>query len=153
MNQNCILNKEHNTVLAEGSIRFINSKVIFNGKNNILFIAPETSLIDTTICFNGSNSIVYLSPSRHSYHLNLTVYNNQIVSFGTNNYFNGKLNLVSSEQTNIIVGNDCLFSFGIWMRTADPPSHILRKNEKENQSIQKHLHRRPRMDWPRCPYS
>lgn len=78
MNQNCILNKEHNMVLTE-----------------------------------GSNSIVYLSPSRHSYRLNLTAYNTQIVSFGTNNYFNGKLNLVSSEQTNITVGNDCLFSFGI----------------------------------------
>lgn len=39
---------------------------------------------------------------------------------GKNNYFNGKLNLILSERKHIVIGDDGLFSFGIWLRTADP---------------------------------
>lgn len=39
---------------------------------------------------------------------------------GENNYFNGILYIIASEHSDIFIGANCLFSFGIWIRTADP---------------------------------
>jgi len=36
---------------------------------------------------------------------------------------NGKLNIVVSEQKNIFIGDGCLFSFDIWIRTGD--AHLI----------------------------
>ena len=52
--------------------------------------------------------------------MNLTAYNNCIISIGKGNYFNGNLNAIASEERAIVIGDKGLFSFGIWIRTADP---------------------------------
>lgn len=69
--------------------------------------------------FNGNNSLVFLDTSDRNYSIALSVYNNNFCHIGSNNYFNGKLNLKCSEQSNIFIGDDCLFSFGVWVRTSD----------------------------------
>lgn len=52
--------------------------------------------------------------------MNISVNHDCIVGIGRNNYFNGRLNIIVSEQSNVIIGEQSLFSFGIWIRTADP---------------------------------
>lgn len=42
---------------------------------------------------------------------------------GKDCYINGRLTMIASEQQNIIIGSEGLFSFGIFVRTADP--HLL----------------------------
>ena len=100
--------------------QLINSQIIIKGKNNILFCEPSVKLMNSKIYFNGDNSIVYLCSSRHHYQLSANIQNNNVLYFGKNNYFNGVLNIVLSEQKHCFIGNDCLFSFGIYMRNADP---------------------------------
>ena len=39
---------------------------------------------------------------------------------GRDIYFNGPLNAICSEEKNILIGHNCLISFGVWIRTADP---------------------------------
>lgn len=99
----------------------INSSIInFKGKNNILFCEENVILYNSTLNFNGNNSIIYLSSNKHKYILNIDIYNNSILFLDENNYMNGKLNIILSEMKNVIIGKDCLFSFGIYMRLADP---------------------------------
>ena len=100
--------------------QLINSQIIIKGKNNILFCEPSVKLMNSKIYFNGDNSIVYLCSSRHHYQLSANIQNNNVLYFGKNNYFNGVLNIILSEQKHCFIGNDCLFSFGIYMRNADP---------------------------------
>lgn len=91
-----------------------------NAANNILFCGPGVTLSNTKIAFNGSNSVVYLCGSKKDYKLSVSLNNDNVLFIGSNNYFNGPLNIVLSEQKHCLIGNDCLFSFGIWIRTADP---------------------------------
>ena len=99
------------------------SKIIFNGSGNILVVEDGVKLSSSTVLFNGSNAVCYLSASKNPYYVNLTVNNNSCIFFGRGNYINGKMTLITSEQQNIIIGDDGLFSFGIFIRTADP--HLL----------------------------
>lgn len=72
------------------------------------------------IRFSGNNGLVVLRKSRHDYKLDLTVYSSGLFFSGTDGYYNGALHAICSEGKFIILGDDCLFSFGIWIRTADP---------------------------------
>lgn len=103
---------------------FVNSKIFFSGKNNILFCEENVNLINCTISFGGSNSVVFLSSNpRHKYQLKIDIFNNSTAFFGRNIFFNGLFSVSVSESKNLIVGNDCVFSFGIWIRTSD--AHLI----------------------------
>lgn len=98
----------------------ISSKIRFKGTGNILFVEEGVTLRSTTLLFNGNNGICYLSASHHPYILNADISNNCCIFVGSNCYINNTLALSTSEQQNIIIGDDCLLSFGIFIRTADP---------------------------------
>ena len=100
-----------------------NSKITFAGKNNILFVEDGVCLKNSTISFQGDNAVVYLSKNRHTYLLRITVHHDSTVYIGNDCYINGAMTLIASERKNILIGNEGLFSFGIFMRTADP--HLL----------------------------
>ena len=102
-----------------------NTNIVFKGKNNILYINSNKSvrIKNSIIRFNANNSVIFLNDNRHVYIVDLTVYNNSVIYFGSNNYINNKLLCIISEEKNLIIGNNCLFSFGICIRTADP--HLL----------------------------
>ena len=112
-----------NSVLMEtedGNVNLENTKICFKGRNNILYLEDGVHLKDSTIIFEADNSVVYLSKNKNKYLLNVTLNNNNALFIGQDNYMNGKLNIVLSEQKHVLIGNRCLFSFGIWIRLADP---------------------------------
>ena len=96
-----------------------NAQIEFRGSGNILHCEKGVE-IRGHINFSGDNSLVILQKSRDPYLLDLTVYNNCLFYSGKDSYFNGTLHAVCSEERYILLGGDCLFSFGIWIRTADP---------------------------------
>lgn len=98
----------------------VNSSINFSGKGNVLFCEKGVKLANTTINFNADNSIVFLCENKYAYKLNLTVYNDNVFYSGKGNYFNGALTVILSEQKHFFIGNNCLVSFGIWVRNADP---------------------------------
>lgn len=109
-----------NNRIAGACPELINSSITFNGTDNILFCGENLKLRNTSIRFNGSNSVVFLSNSRKEYSLDVSINNNSVFYVGRDNYFNGALHVVISEEKNVVVGDNCLFSFGVWLRTADP---------------------------------
>lgn len=100
-----------------------NTKIVFKGKHNILCCEENVVLDDTTIIFAGNNSLIYLSSSKRVYKLNVAIRHNSVFFSGEDNYFNKPMEVVISEQKNIFLGNDSLFSYGLCLRTADP--HIV----------------------------
>lgn len=100
-----------------------NSLICFNGSGNILFCEKGVRLLNCSITFSGNDSVIFLCESRHDYKLNMTVYNKSAFFAGRNNYFNGILNAVLAERKHLFIGNDGLFSFGIWIRLSD--SHLV----------------------------
>lgn len=129
-----LLELEDNEFIGELP-KLTNSQINFNGKNNILVCEEDVSLTNSRIDFNLDNSILYLSSSNHDYAANISIHNNNICYIGKNNYFNGLTTIVLSESKNVIIGNDCLFSYNITIRTAD--GHLVynsNTNERLNYS-------------------
>ncbi|MBQ3322956.1 MAG: hypothetical protein IJH05_08955 [Firmicutes bacterium] len=121
-----ILELEENRIV--GTPIFIDDSLIeFQGKGNLLIVEKDVRLSDSSIRFCGDNAIVYLSQNKkHLYKIRIDAWRNTTIYFGSENYFNGPLTAIVSERQNLFVGNDGVFSFGIWIRTADP--HILYDN-------------------------
>ncbi|MDO4344846.1 MAG: hypothetical protein Q4C50_08600 [Eubacteriales bacterium] len=103
-----------------GNITMNSSQIVFKGKGNIVYLEDSVHLENCRISCEGDGNLVYLSSSKHKYFLNATLYNHSVFFMGKNNYLNARLNVILSEQKHILIGNDCLFSFGIWLRLADP---------------------------------
>ncbi len=97
-----------------------NSRIEFKGKNNILYCEPRVRLVNSRLIFKGDNSVIYLSENRNNYLLTVEIPHNAVFYSGKNNYFNGILNVIMSEQKHVFIGDECLFSFGNWIRVADP---------------------------------
>ena len=96
-----------------------NASITFAGKNNVLLVEPGVK-IEGRVKFQGDNSLVVLSSNKHTYFLNLTLHNNCSFAMGSDNYLNGTLNVIVSEERHVLIGSGGLYSFGIWIRTADP---------------------------------
>lgn len=113
---------EQNSIIVNngGHIKHDNSHIVFNGKGNLLYVDGDVTLDNCWINFNGDNALLYLSGSNRAYRIHVDLYRDVTVFFGSDNYFNGPLKAIISERKNLIVGNEGLFSFGIWIRTADP---------------------------------
>ena len=113
-----------NRIIAGTDFSMQESTIRFTGSNNLLFAEDGVRLDHMKIHFAGSGSIVYLSESRHPYPLHIDIYNDSVLFIGKNNYFNNNPlapdTIILSEQKHVFIGDDGLFSFGIWMRTADP---------------------------------
>lgn len=112
--------KVKNNIFIGNLPKMINSKIIFNGKNNILFCDENVCLEDSILNFECNNSVIYLSSNKHKYKIKVDIRNNSVFYIGENCYFNNLANIYLSEQKNIIIGSNCLFSINIFMRTADP---------------------------------
>lgn len=134
------LNKlsEENKFLGELP-EFENSQIIIKGTGNVLVCKSSVKLVNCTLIFNGNNSLIYLCESRHAYHMTVSLYNNSVLYIGKSNFMNGAykptINITISEHTHCFIGNDCMISFDIWMRTADP--HLIYScstNERLNLS-------------------
>ena len=111
--------QEGNRLVGEAP-RLNNSKVVFNGKGNVLFCEPSVTLENSAISFNGNNALIYLCRNRYIYRLSASVNRDTVLYIGRDNYMNGTMNIVLSEQKHCFIGSDGLFSFGIWIRNADP---------------------------------
>lgn len=111
--------------------KLINSSINFNGENNVLVCEENVVLKNSRIDFNLNNSILYLSSNFHEYLVNISLHNNNICFIGKNNYFNGLTTIVLSEEKNIIIGSDCLFSYNIIFRVADP--HLIYDSKTGNR--------------------
>jgi len=112
---------ENNSVIGAENLTMDDSEIVFAGVNNILLIEDKAVLRHSRICFKGNNSIVYLSSSgRRYYHIDVELHQSCAFFCGKNNFFNGALKVRLSEHKHMLIGSGCLFSMGIWVRTADP---------------------------------
>lgn len=108
------------------------TQIIFRGSGNILFLDDNCKLENSKIEFAGNNSVVFLGKNKHKYKLNVSINHDSVFFMGRDNYMNGAIHAILSEQKNIFIGDSGLYSFGIWMRTADP--HLI-YDEKTKERI------------------
>ncbi len=96
-----------------------NSTIKFTGSNNILYCEENVKLVDSEIKFAGDNSVVYLSSNRNPYKLSVLVHNDNVLHIGKDNYINKSLLIILSERKHCYIGDNCMFSINIMIKTAD----------------------------------
>lgn len=105
-----------------GNFEMYNSQFDFRGKNNILF-CDGSVFRDSYLRFGGDHSVVFFEKSATPLKVETRTGFDSTIYFGKNNYINQKIFLYATERKNIIVGNECLFSFNVYLYTSDP--HLL----------------------------
>lgn len=98
------------------------SVVSFEGQGNIFVCEKGVKLKNSRIKFKGNNALVVLNASKHPLRINATVWSNSVFYLGQDSFFSpvGVLYAIASDGRSVIIGNDSLFSFDVWMRTSDP---------------------------------
>lgn len=121
-----INNIKDNKILFE-NLELKNTCITFHGKNNVLYCENNVTLKNAKLNFCGDNSLVYLSNSSRAYIFKIDIYKNCVMYFGSENSFNEAynrpFNATLSEHQNIFIGDDNMFSFGIFLRNAD--AHLI----------------------------
>lgn len=138
---------ENNKVMLEkenAEVYLKDTRITFKGNNNILYLEDGVKIYNSTIIFEGDDSVVFLCKNKEIYYLNITMYNNNAFYMGQDNYMNGKINAILSEQKHIVIGDGGIFSFGIWLRIADPhlvydSETMMRKNQTRSIFIGDHV--------------
>lgn len=100
-----------NNVLVEAGASLTNCRFFFKGNNNSLHIACGTHLKNVTFWFEDDNNSIKIG---------------QMVTS------EGELELAACESTNITIGDDCMFSYGIHVRTTDSHSIYDESNHRLN---------------------
>lgn len=128
--------------LIIGNFEMCRSQFDFRGKNNILF-CDGTIFQDSYLRFGGDNSVVFFEKNKYVLKIEAKIGFDSTIYFGKDNFINKKIILRAAERKNIIIGNDCLFSFNVYLYTADP--HLLydfsgrRINQSKNILIGDHV--------------
>ncbi|MFJ8259585.1 acyltransferase [Peribacillus asahii] len=105
---------------TEDEISFVNSKINFVGKGNRLIIERGAEIKNATLNFNRNNSLIIIGKSNHNATLSVSVWNDNTFFLGRNYSFNGAARFLLSEQKNLFIGHDNMFSSGVVVRLADP---------------------------------
>ncbi|PKF90503.1 hypothetical protein CW306_03070 [Bacillus sp. BA3] len=105
---------------TEDEISFVNSKIKFWGKGNRLIIERGAEIKNATLNFNGNNSLIIIGKSNRNATMSVSVWNDNTFFLGRNYSFNGLARFILSEQKNLFIGDDNMFSSGVVVRLADP---------------------------------
>ncbi|WP_051604785.1 acyltransferase [Helicobacter rodentium] len=92
-----------------------NHKIEFLGSNNILYFAGASQ--NTQIIFRGNNGLVFIGNNTRVTG-KIEIATNGVCYIGDDSTFNG-VGFRVFEGKNIVVGNDCMFSWSIWLGTCD----------------------------------
>lgn len=106
-----------------GDVKLVGASIEFIGINNIFCCKKGITLENCKLRFTGNNSLIYIDENEYPISINVRVGNDSVFYFGKRNYTNKTSNFYATERKNIIIGNECLFSFDSYFRTADP--HII----------------------------
>lgn len=121
-----------------------NSEIKFSGENNILYCEPGVTLNESSLHFAASNSVIYLRQNRYEYKLGVSIHNDTVFYIGKDTYINQKMTVILSEQKHCFIGDNCIISFGVYIRNSDP--HLIydcttkkRKNPTKSVYIGDHV--------------
>lgn len=112
-----------------------NTKVIDKGQGNKISIKKRSILHDCVIKFYGNNNCVYIGED--CFLRNLTIWiedNGNCINIGNNTTIHGITNLACIEGCSITVGEDCMFSSNVSMRTGDSHSVLDLDGNRINSS-------------------
>lgn len=124
------------SVCTVGKNTIFNGSIIKNnGINNQILVEDGAKVSFCTFSINGNNNTILIKKNAV---INGCVFlvddDFNEIHIGENSTFTGRTELITTEGTRIIVGHDCMFAYGIVVRTGDHHSLLGSKGERINMS-------------------
>ncbi len=111
-----------NTLVTNGSVLF-KSRIICSGTGNSIVFGKNCLFKYCRIHINGNNNKIVIGD--HCYAINAELWiedNNNSINIGNNSRLAGTAHIACIEGQTVSIGNDCLFSSDIIIRTGDSHS-------------------------------
>lgn len=94
--------------------------IYFHGDNNCVQVHGPLNALKMDAKLYGNSTIIIQSSKYENRYLNIYgIVRNCNLEIGKDFYTNGPLQIEFTENSKIIIGNDCMFSYDIIMRTGD----------------------------------
>lgn len=123
------------SVENQGSL-LLNCEILSNGTNNKLFFARGGVFRNCKFSLLGDNNTISFGENCHATNGDFYIEDdNNLIKTCDNTNYAGKIHIACTEGTNIIIGDDCLFSSEIAVRSGDSHS-ILNGNGKRINEAQ-----------------
>jgi len=104
-----------------------------NGKNNKIIVLESARVCYCTFCFNGDGNTIIIEANAE---VNGCVFfmddDNNVIHIGEHTTFTGKTELIANEGTEITIGSDCMFAYGIVLRSGDHHSILNEQGVRVN---------------------
>lgn len=126
-----IKGKNNKIIKSKSFIKKCNIEI--RGNNNILNLGDMSYLIKTKITIIGNNNVIKLGMK--DYITNGDFYiedNDNFLKIKNRTTFAGNVHLALTEGKRITIGNECLFSSNVVIRTGDSHSILNSKGERTN---------------------
>jgi acetyltransferase-like isoleucine patch superfamily enzyme len=125
--------KLKNNKLILGSTILNKTKITVLGENNLIDIEDMGFIYNTKITIRGNNNKIKISSGVVMNHVHIDIEDNHnLVSIGNKTTFYGRTDIAAIESTKVIVGDDCMFSGNIQIRTGDSHSIVNKDGKRIN---------------------
>ncbi|MDD3319931.1 MAG: acyltransferase [Paludibacter sp.] len=121
--------RKKNSIKYTGSM-LKNTSIQINGSNNSIFIAPKNRLINCKITIIGTNCKLYIENNCTLKNLELWLEDNGSEIFIGNTSSMEGGHIAATEGESIKIGNDCMFSHRIEIRSGDSHSIYQKDSDK-----------------------
>lgn len=126
---------DNNTVMLAPGSRLRSCRIVIKGSSNTITIAPSI-LSGTTISVLGSANVISIGDTCWLTDLTLTCEDaDNTIEIGRSSHVFGPVTMAAIEGTRIKVGEDCLFSQGVDLRTGDSHSLVDLAGNRLNPSV------------------
>ncbi len=129
------LSVKGSNILEYGSSYIERTKIEIYGENNVIIIGDLCRVKASDILIEGNNNKVIVEDDVYLGTVHIRVENdNNIIHIGTRSTFCENVLLAAIESTNLSIGNDCMFSTNIEVRTGDGHTIIDSEGKRKNYS-------------------
>ena len=110
-------------------------RIHFSGSGNRVVVGDFSILTDVELYISGNNNTIVIGPWCHVNRATIcTEDNGNTISLGAHTRIMGQTELAAIEGTAVTIGEDCLFSSGICVRTGDSHSVLNLEGKRINPS-------------------
>lgn len=121
-----------NMRISWGGVFAQHTRIKNNGKDNHLIIGEGCRIYDSQIQFFGDNNTVKIEDDCVLKNVDIWISDGGIVEIGHNTHFTGKIHIACIEGKKVHIGERCLFSNQIILRTGDSHSILDIEGERIN---------------------
>lgn len=130
----CKIKSTNQLILATKSLN-INSSYVIRGTGNIVEIGKNTKIYNSSIVIKGNNNKVVIGQDVKLRNLQLIIEkDDNVFSVGNKSTTNGLVEVYLKEGKRVIIGQDCMLSREIIIRTSDGHSILNENNQRINFS-------------------